>query len=119
MLLSLVGTESNIRCPDPQEALKDYVQLPISNTPVKKGGLPHSMLILILDELDSLRSQDCSILYSLFGLPQVQNLYSAIRKHLLIGKLPQSLELLCLISLYKWQKLFIDSAAFKELFPSC
>ena len=78
IFLLLVGTESNIRCPDPQEALKEYVHLPTSNTPMKKGSQSQSMLILILDELDSLRSQDCSILYSLFGLLQVKGLPSVL-----------------------------------------
>lgn len=41
---------------------------------MKKGSKTKGMLILILDELDSLRSQDCSILYSLFALPQVQKI---------------------------------------------
>lgn len=39
-------------------------------TPLKKGKQP-GMLVLILDEMDQLISQDCTILYTLFSLPQV------------------------------------------------
>ena len=53
------------------------MQLP-AHTPAKKGKGSSGMLILILDELDQLRSQDCSILYRLFSLPQVLSWLSTV-----------------------------------------
>ncbi len=66
------GCESSTNRSDTEEALREYCQLH-PQTPAKKGKTSgHGMLILVLDELDQLRSQDCNILYSLFSLPQVQ-----------------------------------------------
>ncbi len=50
-------------------ALRELAQAPLA-TPSKKGKQA-GVLILILDEMDQLISQDRAILYSLFSLPQV------------------------------------------------
>lgn len=62
--------ECSLKYPEALEALRECVQLPLG-TPAKKGKAPPRMLMLILDELDLLRSQDCNILYNLFALTQV------------------------------------------------
>lgn len=56
---------------DAEQVFRDFCQMQ-SVIQAKKGkGYGTGMLILILDELDQLRSQDCSILNSLFSIPQV------------------------------------------------
>jgi Cdc6-like AAA superfamily ATPase len=57
---------------DAHAALRELVQ--VSQAPLSKKGKQPGMLILILDEMDQLISQDCGILYSLFTLPQVPRL---------------------------------------------
>ena len=54
---------------DAQAGLRELAQAPQA-TPSKKGKQA-GMLVLILDEMDQLLSQDCAILYTLFSIPQV------------------------------------------------
>lgn len=56
-------------CEDSLQALKELVTQP-QGTPAKRAG-KRGMLLLILDEMDRLASQDRGILHELFSLPQV------------------------------------------------
>ena len=75
-----------MKCADAKEAFSEYTQMAMGS-PSKKAKHQPGMLILILDELDQLRSQDSGILYSLFGLPQVS--FSCLAHASLSSQIPK------------------------------